>query len=104
MGRGAVACDVCVNVGMTANQDTVVHRSMSILEIHTLGQPHCVDTFLGMDMHCSFDSIVIRVGDVGAGIIGEVFSGGEEGPGSLARHLRVGRHSESPGATFTFHR
>jgi len=49
-------------------------------------------------MHCSFDSNITRVGDIGAGIIGEVFSGGEEGPGSLARYLRVGRHSESPGA------
>lgn len=64
---------------------------MSILEIHTFGQPHCVDTFLGMDMHWSFDNIVTRVGDVGAGIIGEVFSGGEEGPGSLAWYLRVGK-------------
>ena len=34
--------------------------------------------------------------------MGEVFSGGEEGPGSLARHLRVGRNSESPGATLPF--
>lgn len=49
--------------------------------------------FLEWTMLCSFDSIVTRVGDVGAGIMGEVFSGGEEGPGSLARHLRVGIRS-----------
>ena len=102
MGRGAAACDVFVNVGMTANQDTVQYKEQwASWRFIPLGSHIVWILLLEWTMHCSFDSNITRVG---AGIIGEVFSGGEEGPGSLARYLRVGRHSESPGATFTFHR